>query len=314
MMIIISVTNSPSPPLPSFSLLAFVDRIVRREVVCGAGELAMPAVDDFAASGYGGLGKLNRVSGCGFQEEGNVQRAKQESFLPPGFLDPLPREHVLSPQPLSAVGPVTPRSPPTAAVASKVCRQFWKAGDYEGPAERPSPSSDEFSCARKLYNQAVVVSGSVCNGATFVNIDVLENPRERSKMLLVEDNGGGMDQDKIRQCMSLGYSAKSKSDNTIGQWTRIIIYNLWEDDVGQLELDFAADVNDIQIRGASRDVKKIEMAKKFPYALHFLTYRHSLRVYRHYHLSKIVIHVMALPLVNHEVLKFLFTCFSGSAG
>ncbi|RWW24951.1 hypothetical protein GW17_00010738 [Ensete ventricosum] len=32
------------------------------------------------------------------------------------------------------------------------------------------------------------------------------------------DNGGGMDPDKMRQCMSLGYSAKSKIANTIGQY------------------------------------------------------------------------------------------------
>lgn len=31
------------------------------------------------------------------------------------------------------------------------------------------------------------------------------------------DNGGGMTPDKMRQCMSLGYSAKSKIANTIGQ-------------------------------------------------------------------------------------------------
>lgn len=33
----------------------------------------------------------------------------------------------------------------------------------------------------------------------------------------VVDNGGGMDPDRVRQCMSLGYSVKSKSANTIGQ-------------------------------------------------------------------------------------------------
>lgn len=33
----------------------------------------------------------------------------------------------------------------------------------------------------------------------------------------VADNGGGMDPDKMRQCMSLGYSAKSRIANTIGQ-------------------------------------------------------------------------------------------------
>ena len=31
------------------------------------------------------------------------------------------------------------------------------------------------------------------------------------------DDGGGMSPDKIRHCMSLGYSAKSKVKNTIGQ-------------------------------------------------------------------------------------------------
>ncbi|RWR80070.1 protein MICRORCHIDIA 4-like protein [Cinnamomum micranthum f. kanehirae] len=63
------------------------------------------------------------------------------------------------------------------------------------------------------------------------------------------------------------------------QGTRIIIYNLWEDDEGQLEFDFDFDQNDIQIRGVNRDAKKIEMAKLYPNSRHFLTYRHSLRSY-----------------------------------
>jgi hypothetical protein len=61
--------------------------------------------------------------------------------------------------------------------------------------------------------------------------------------------------------------------------TRIIIYNLWEDDQGQLELDFDADHHDIQIRGVNRDEKNIQMAKEYPNSRHFLTYRHSLRNY-----------------------------------
>jgi hypothetical protein len=40
----------------------------------------------------------------------------------------------------------------------------------------------------------------------------------------VLDNGGGMDPDKMRQCMSLGYSAKSKVANTIGQCKPSIIW------------------------------------------------------------------------------------------
>lgn len=51
-----------------------------------------------------------------------------------------------------------------------------------------------------------------------------------SSILVFEnaDNGGGMDPEKMRQCMSLGYSAKSKLANTIGQcnyslWTRLFL-------------------------------------------------------------------------------------------
>jgi hypothetical protein len=107
--------------------------------------------------------------------------------------------------------------------------------------------------------------------------------------------------------------------------TRIVLYNLWEDDQGQLELDFDADPyvcelvidrfivfngfhrlmvsmlslchmfvpwllfvlttlmfteqQDIQIRGANRDEKKIMMALRYPNSTHYLTYRHSLRSY-----------------------------------
>ncbi|KAL0342297.1 UNVERIFIED_CONTAM: protein MICRORCHIDIA 4 [Sesamum calycinum] len=63
------------------------------------------------------------------------------------------------------------------------------------------------------------------------------------------------------------------------QGTRIIVYNLWEDDQGMLELDFDTDPHDIQIRGVNRDEKCIDMARKYPNSKHFLTYRHSLRSY-----------------------------------
>ncbi|KAF2944754.1 hypothetical protein DAI22_02g165800 [Oryza sativa Japonica Group] len=63
------------------------------------------------------------------------------------------------------------------------------------------------------------------------------------------------------------------------QGTRIIIYNLWENEQGELELDFDTDVNDIQIRGGNRDQKNIQLAKQFPNSRHFFTYRHSLQSY-----------------------------------
>ncbi|CAI9756371.1 unnamed protein product [Fraxinus pennsylvanica] len=192
-----------------------------------------------------------------------------------------------------------------------------------------------------------------CNGATYVHVDVLNNRKDNCKMLSIEDNGGGMNPDKLRKCMSLGFSMKSKIPNTIGQYgngfktstmrlgadvivfsrcrgtdgrsttqsigllsytflmetgkedtvvpmidyekqgeawnkmfnslkdqgTRIIIYNLWEDDQGAPELDFDTDQHDIQIRGVRRDEEKIEMAKSYLNSRHFLTYQHSLRNY-----------------------------------
>ncbi|GAV86321.1 LOW QUALITY PROTEIN: HATPase_c_3 domain-containing protein, partial [Cephalotus follicularis] len=283
------------------------------------------------------------------------------------------------------------------------CKQFWKAGDYEGDNlstldsysgvgmdhVRVHPKflhSNATSHKWALGAFAELLDNSldeVCNGATYVHIDVMRNKKDNTHMLLVEDNGGGMAPDKMRQCMSLGYSAKNKMANTIGQYgngfktstmrlgadvivfsrckgdngksptqsigmlsytflrgtgkedivvpmidyekrgqgwnkmiqssvdnwnrnletivqwspyatendllqqfnflkdqgTRIIIYNLWEDDEGNLELDFDTELHDIQIRGVNRDEKNIQMAKKYPNSRHFLTYRHSLRSY-----------------------------------
>jgi hypothetical protein len=46
---------------------------------------------------------------------------------------------------------------------------------------------------------------------------MIRDPQSGAPMLVIEDDGGGMDPDCMRQCMSLGFSAKSKSANTIGQ-------------------------------------------------------------------------------------------------
>ncbi|KAM7251450.1 hypothetical protein ACFE04_023333 [Oxalis oulophora] len=285
------------------------------------------------------------------------------------------------------------------------CKQFWKAGDYEG-GNIDGRFIDSYSAVgmehvrvhpRFLHSNATShkwalgafaelldnALDEVCYGATYVHVDVVKNRKDGSSMLLIEDNGGGMDPDKMRACMSLGYSVKSKMANTIGQYgngfktstmrlgadvivfsrskgkgqndatqnigmlsysflrgtgkedivvpmidytqtedgwtklirnsaddwnrnletivnwspfssednllqqfnmlkdqgTRIVIYNLWEDDERKLELDFEVDPHDIQIGGASRDEKNIEMAIKYPNSRHFLTYQHSLRSY-----------------------------------
>ncbi|KAL5711616.1 hypothetical protein ACHQM5_013883 [Ranunculus cassubicifolius] len=343
--------------------------------------------------------------------------------LPPGFLDPLPTtmnavplSQVPPPQPSNPplyvaplsqapmnVAPLSqapaptpaPRQPPVSS-----CKQFWKAGDYEVPPTFSSTTggldharvhpkflhSNATSHKWVLGAFAELLDNSVdeiANGATYVAVDVLENQKDGNKMLLVQDNGGGMNTDTVRHCMSLGYSVKSKLANTIGQYgngfktstmrlgadvlvfsrcmgkdgknatqsigmlsysflrrtgkddivvpvidyeqinnawrpilrsslqdwnmnlesivqwspyssqadllqqfnlmgpkgTRVIVYNLWEDDNGKMELDFDTDQLDIQIRDANRDEAMIEMAKKYPSARHFVNYRHSLRSY-----------------------------------
>ncbi|XP_010556113.1 PREDICTED: protein MICRORCHIDIA 5 [Tarenaya hassleriana] len=282
------------------------------------------------------------------------------------------------------------------------CKQFWKVGDYEeGLADdydtnfvgsdrvRVHPKflhSNATSHKWALGAAAELLDNSldeVSNGATYVHVDSTINQRDKTHMLIIEDNGGGMNPTRVRQCMSFGYSGKRKQANTIGQYgnglktstmrlgadaivfsrcrgndgrnstqsiamlsstylretrqedivvplidferignkwnetihttlddwndrlrtiidwspyfsradllkqfdflneqgTRIVIYNLWEDDQERLELDFDTDPYDIQLRGVNRDPKSIEMAKKYPNSRHFLTYRHSLRSY-----------------------------------
>uniref|UniRef100_A0A0D9VFV8 Morc S5 domain-containing protein n=1 Tax=Leersia perrieri TaxID=77586 RepID=A0A0D9VFV8_9ORYZ len=282
----------------------------------------------------GGKARPRRAAAGGEAAERKRARvlAAAAAVLPPGFLDPLP-----------------PSPPPRGR--SRVTRQFWHAGDYDGKPELlgGDPSRHHSAFAELLDNSL----DEVANGSTYVNIDILENKKHGTRMVCVEDDGGGMDPDKLRHCMSLGYSAKSKVKDTIGQrtqsigmlsytflretgkddiivpmidyektqywkrmvrttsfdwqtslativeWspysseaellqefssikeqgTRIIIYNLWENEQGELELDFDADLNDIQIRGGNRDQKNIQLAKQFPNSGHFFTYRHSLRSY-----------------------------------
>ncbi|TYK29629.1 protein MICRORCHIDIA 7-like [Cucumis melo var. makuwa] len=113
---------------------------------------------------------------------------------------------------------------------NKSCRQFWKAGDYEGNCNCDPISSsvgmDHVRVHPKFLHSnatshkwalgafAELLDNSldeVCNGATYVNIDMLINERDGN-------NGGGMCPDKIRRCMSLGYSSKRNMPNTIGQY------------------------------------------------------------------------------------------------
>ncbi|KAL9272646.1 MICRORCHIDIA 4-like protein [Drosera capensis] len=328
---------------------------------------------------------------------GDVASSGGGVVLPAGFLDP-----IVSTPPLALPVPAERNGSGGGGVAAGTCKQFWKAGDYVGAPvgdwDSHTGGMDHVRVHPKfLHSNATShkwalgafaelldnALDEVCHGATFVNLDMILNKKDGSQMLAIEDNGGGMDPDKMRQCMSLGYSEKSKLANTIGQYgngfktstmrlgadvivfsrcsgknrkgptqsigllsytflrstgkedivvptldyerkgdkwskvmrsstadwnhnletivqwspyssetnllqqfnlmqqhgTRVIIYNLWEDDQGLLELDFDSDPFDIQIRGVNREEKDIEMAQKYPNSRHFLTYRHSLRSY-----------------------------------
>ncbi|KAK8445215.1 hypothetical protein SEVIR_9G287100v4 [Setaria viridis] len=120
------------------------------------------------------------------------------------------------------------------------CRSFWKAGASEAPA---APTHDlqvaletgDFDRARvhpkflhtnatshkwafgaiaELLDNAV---DEISNGATFIKVDKIINLKDNSPMLLFQDDGGGMDPEGVRRCMSLGFSTK-KSKTTIGQY------------------------------------------------------------------------------------------------
>nr|XP_043614992.1 protein MICRORCHIDIA 2-like isoform X2 [Erigeron canadensis] len=71
-----------------------------------------------------------------------------------------------------------------------------------------------FGAIAELLDNAV---DEINNGATFVKLDRIFSKRDNTPALLVIDDGGGMDPDGIRKCMSLGYSTK-KTNNTIGQY------------------------------------------------------------------------------------------------
>ncbi|XP_065023906.1 protein MICRORCHIDIA 6-like isoform X2 [Musa acuminata AAA Group] len=113
--------------------------------------------------------------------------------------------------------------------------QFWSAGDYEvqqfvGPSSHnnqnrlcvhpkflhSNATSHKwvFGAIAELLDNAV---DEICNGATFVKLDKIINQRSGSPALLIQDDGGGMDPESLRRCMSFGFSDK-QSCSTIGQY------------------------------------------------------------------------------------------------
>lgn len=114
-------------------------------------------------------------------------------------------------------------------------RSFWKAGAYEiGPSKSTLFQGDleharvhpkflhsnatshkwAFGAIAELLDNAV---DEIHSGATSVKVDRIYNMKDNSPALLFQDDGGGMNPDDIRKCMSLGYSSKT-SNTTIGQY------------------------------------------------------------------------------------------------
>ncbi|XP_038982937.1 protein MICRORCHIDIA 6-like isoform X2 [Phoenix dactylifera] len=119
-----------------------------------------------------------------------------------------------------------------------LCRWFWKAGDSVTGAT-PEPISIvhvgvqdrlrvhpkflhsnatshkwAFGAIAELLDNAV---DEVQNGATFVRVDKITNTRDGNHALLIQDDGGGMDPESLRRCMSFGFSDK-RSESSIGQY------------------------------------------------------------------------------------------------
>ncbi|KAM3307793.1 protein MICRORCHIDIA 6 isoform X1 [Capsicum chacoense] len=116
-----------------------------------------------------------------------------------------------------------------------LCRQFWKAGNYDSGLISKSSSKNgtsflsvhpkflhsnatshkwAFGAIAELLDNAV---DEIQNGATFAVIDKMLNPKDGTSALFIQDNGGGMDQEAMRCCLSFGFSDK-KSESAIGQY------------------------------------------------------------------------------------------------
>nr|XP_029146065.1 protein MICRORCHIDIA 6 isoform X3 [Arachis hypogaea] len=108
--------------------------------------------------------------------------------------------------------------------AALPCRHFWKAGNYDNglvPKVRVSNAGNylnvhplflhsnatshkwAFGAIAELLDNAV---DEIQNGATYVIVDRISNPKDKSPALLIQDDGGGMDPEAMRRCMSFGFS------------------------------------------------------------------------------------------------------------
>uniref|UniRef100_A0A2P2K6Q7 MORC family CW-type zinc finger protein 3 isoform X2 n=1 Tax=Rhizophora mucronata TaxID=61149 RepID=A0A2P2K6Q7_RHIMU len=119
--------------------------------------------------------------------------------------------------------------------SAPLSRQFWMAGQYDdGLVSKMTQQSGKnylhvhplflhsnatshkwaFGAIAELLDNAI---DEIENKATFVSVDKMINPRNGSPALLIHDNGGGMDPEAIRRCMSFGFSDKN-TKSAIGEY------------------------------------------------------------------------------------------------
>uniref|UniRef100_A0A0E0J1N9 Morc S5 domain-containing protein n=1 Tax=Oryza nivara TaxID=4536 RepID=A0A0E0J1N9_ORYNI len=121
------------------------------------------------------------------------------------------------------------------APARRISRSFWSAGEYDADtsgAARPPGNVQNRMCVHPKFLHSNATShkwpfGAVAElldnavdeiktGATRIIVDKV-NGCNGSPALLVQDDGGGMDPDSLRRCMSFGFSEK-QSGSSIGQY------------------------------------------------------------------------------------------------
>ncbi|KAL2492634.1 Histidine kinase [Abeliophyllum distichum] len=166
----------------------------------------------------------NRIIMRHESEEIRISRALSTPYSGTSVLDPEP-----SPDDDSGLCSTSPICP------APLCRQFWQAGNYDDRLASKSTLQNgtsylrihpkflhsnatshkwAFGAIAELLDNAI---DEIQNGATFVIIDKALNPRDGNPALLIQDDGGGMDPEAMRRCLSFGFSDKN-SKTAIGQY------------------------------------------------------------------------------------------------
>ncbi|KAJ3695645.1 hypothetical protein LUZ60_001022 [Juncus effusus] len=161
-----------------------------------------------------------------------------QTETPPGILSKSTKNAILvkhEAEPLNSIPNFTLNGGNSTQSLRPICRQFWKSGDYEvkksvgtsyqngrnrlriNPRFLHSNATSHkwaFGAIAELLDNAI---DEVNNGATLVKVDKFICPHDGNPALLIQDDGGGMDPESLRRCISFGFSDK-QSDAFIGQY------------------------------------------------------------------------------------------------